>query len=259
MNIECILVDDEPLAIENLQNLLGIYCPEVKVINTYTDPVKALEEIPKIEPDLIFLDINMGRLNGLELAETLMWSKSEVVFVTAFSQYTLRALRANALDYLLKPLEPQELVRVVNKFKLKNQNPESEDRKETLDAFKTFFETFGKEEFPRKIRVPSQNGFILVDTNELVRIQADNSYCDLYLADGRKLTVSKGIGLFESILDQQWFKRVHQSHIVHLKFVEEFTLENGGLLRLKDGTEVMISRRRLKTFKESCSDLFTGI
>ncbi|UTW62320.1 response regulator transcription factor [bacterium SCSIO 12741] len=259
MEINCILIDDEPLAIDNLQNLLGIYCPEVKVLKTFTDPVQALKQIPEIEPDLIFLDINMGKLNGLELAEALMWSKSEVIFVTAFSQYSLRALRANALDYLLKPLEPQELVRVVNKYELKSQEPNAEEKKETVEAFKDFFESYGKEEFPKKIRVPSQNGFLLVNTDELVRIQADNSYCDLYLADGRKLTVSKGIGIFESILDQRWFKRVHQSHMVHLKFVEEFTLENGGVLRLKDGTEVMISRRRLKSFKESCSELFTGI
>lgn len=231
------IVDDEVSAIETMSVLLAEHCPEVAIAATFSDPVEALKAIPELQPDLLFLDIEMPLINGMELLRIIGERRTQVVFVTGHEEYAIQALRLHAADYLLKPVEPEALSKAV---------------KRAAEALMSNAIRRPEEELTRKnyLRIPQQEGFRMVYVPDIVRVEADNAYSTLHLRDGYSMIVSKGIREFDQWLPGDEFVRVHRSHLVNLHYLHSFSVLDGGLVVLKNGAEIPVSRRRLKFLKE---------
>jgi two-component system LytT family response regulator len=237
MRIKTLLIDDEPRSRENLGTLLNDYCLEVEVIGEASNGKEAIQLIKKLQPDFIFLDIQMPEVNGLELANSIsVFHSIPIVFVTAFEQYAIKAIKAKAFDYLLKPVKISELQECVNRVR--------QNLKEALSTKKIpSYET-------DKISLPWQNGFKIVDTKKIVSIEADNSYCKILFSDDDCLLFSKGIGDLEKLLNNSHFYRIHNTYLINLHFLDAFSNKDGGLVLMKNGKEYPVSRRRLTDFKQ---------
>lgn len=231
------IVDDEATAIETMSLLLAAHCPEVEVVATFSDPVEALKAIPELKPDLLFLDIEMPLVNGMELLRIIGERRTSVIFVTGHEEYAIQALRLHAADYLLKPVEPEALCKAVSRAA--GELRSSELRRPAGEVSRKNY-----------LRIPQQEGFRMVYVPDIVRVEADNAYSTLHLRDGYSMVVSRGIRDFDQWLPGDEFVRVHRSHLVNLHYLHSFSVLDGGLVVLRNGEEIPVSRRRLKPLKE---------
>jgi len=248
--INVLIVDDESSARSNLRLLMENYCEGVQVVGEAANAVQALELITTLKPEALFLDIQMPGMSGLELAEQLAESNMRIVFCTAYEHYAIRAFKASAVDYLLKPVKIAELQQTVSRL---GQAIALHQHAGHLNVLAENLQQEG----PRKIALPWKGGFKVIDSEAVMRIKSDNSYSTVHLKDGSELVVTKSIGEFEEILNDFPFLRIHNSHLVNLDFLDAFSSKDGGLVVLKDGSELPIARRRLKEFKE-ISAVFLG-
>ena len=234
--IRAILVDDEPHCIDILQYELGKF-PEIEIIGTCADGHEAVTMIRTEKPDLVFLDIDMPYMNGFDVVRAIDQIDFNVVFVTAFDQYALKAFRYSALDYLLKPVEHSELAEAIEKVKLINSHSVQQKQIELLlNAVRQ------PEKAYAKILLPAQDGLEFVALDDIIRCQADSNYTHVYLESGRRLIISKALKQVEKLLDDQRFFRTHQSHLVHLDKIKRYARGEGGYLVMKDDSIVHVSR-----------------
>lgn len=241
--MKTLLIDDEPRSRENLRTLLNDYCLDVEVIGEASNGKEAIQLIKKRQPDFIFMDIQMPEVNGLELANSIIpFHSNPIVFVTAFEHYAVKAIKIRAFDYLLKPVKILELQDCVNRVR-QNLN-EASSNTEILSN-----ET-------SKISLPWQNGFKIVDTKNMVSVEADNSYCRILFNNGNCLLFSKSIGALEKLLIKSHFYRIHNTFLINLNFLDEFSTKDGGLVLMKNGKEYPVSRRRLTDFKHVSKSYF---
>jgi len=236
-----IIVDDESNARHTLSALLEEYCPEIELVGTFEKPQEAISFLLDHSIDLAFIDINMPRMTGFDLLESINRKGLKVVIVSAYDNYGIQAVKAGAFDYLLKPVSINELRQVV--VKVQSVEAEKEPSK-PLDE-----ETFN-------FTIPLTNGIKVVDYREIVYLTSDNSYCDVVLANGKKFIVTKGIGDFESLLSEKGFFRVHNKHLINTHHVDTIKLEGLGSVQMNDGSDIPISRRRMKDFKEEIQRKF---
>jgi len=229
-----VVVDDEKIARINLTLLLKEYCPEIQVIKEFDDGDSALKFLLKNKVDILFLDIKMPIMNGFEMLRNLTLNKHKVVFVSAYDDYGIEAIKAGAFDYLLKPISILSMRTLVSRLKMK-------DKRQVDNGIEDFSKT--------KISVPSGQGFKVLDINSIVRIESDNSYCQINLSDNSRLVVSCSIKEFETKLFDKGFFRVHNQHLIHLKFLENFSITDGGVVTMVNGDELPVSRRKLSAFK----------
>lgn len=238
MNMKAILVDDEPNNLVNLGQLLQQYCPGVEVIATALNAIEARGLILQHQPDLLFLDIQMPGQNGFELLRSLPAVQAEVIFVTAFDQYAIQAVRFAAVDYLLKPVNIEELQAAVGRAwarcRNKQQNLPIENLLQMLKA--------GKEEHRIAITTVRETRF--VRTTDIVRCEASNNYTTIFLSDGEKLVASRPIFEYEELLRDYGFFRCHQSHLVNKRVVKSWVKEDGGYLLLDNDQQVPVSRNK---------------
>jgi len=206
------LVDDEPEAIDYLSILIKENCPDIEVIATAASAASAIPKIFRSHPDLLFLDIQMDDMNGFELVEVLQKENHlpHVIFVTAYDNYAIDAFKANAMDYLLKPVDRGELKRVVSKF--------TDIRKKELAV-----ETIQKilRDMPTRIRFNTRTGYILLNPEEIVYCQADGNYCDIFLNDNTQKVVSCNLGTLMDLLPEGIFKRISRFHVINERFLTE--------------------------------------
>lgn len=245
--IRAILVDDEQNNIDNLRKLLEKYCPEVAVISMTTSAIDGKKMITEQKPDLIFLDIQMPDKNGFELLKSLDSYSFEVIFVTAFDKYGIQAVKFSAIDYLLKPINIEELKSAVNKaaekIVQKKQNYQLENLLRLLQQ--------QREE--HRIAIPAAKEIRFVKTQDIIRCESSNNYTTFFLNSGEKLIVSKPIYEYEELLSDYGFIRCHQSHLVNKKFVRSIVKEDGGYLLLEDNEQIPISRQKKEEVKNSLS------
>ncbi len=245
--INAIIVDDEEFARSSLYFLLQENCKVVHITGIAKSVAEAKVLLQKHKVDLIFLDIAMPGENGFELISSAEQYKAHVVFTTAYDQYALKAIKANALDYLLKPIDIDELKETVDKavkfIELNNHDSSSGDR---LLNFKSDLD----HKSVRKISLPNGQGYTLIDLDNIVHIEADSNYSVFHLHDGEKITVSKVLKEYEEILPVKQFVRVHKSSIVNLNYLQEYNSRNGLELTLKNGQRIAVSRRRASDFLE---------
>lgn len=238
-----IIVDDEPHNRENLQNMLIRHCPGIEVVGQAASVAEATHLIKRVRPEVIFLDIEMPGGDGFSLLEKLQPVDFQVIFVTAFDSYALNAIKFSALDYLLKPIDKDELMGAVSKLKnIKNtQEPQLSNLNKYLKG-----ET-------RKIALNLSDEIRLVELGNIIRIQADNNYCHFILKSGESVMVSRHLGHFYDMLKNQGFARVHQSHLINKACLEKYVKKDGGYLVLNNGDQVPVSR----TQKEHVIRLFS--
>ncbi len=249
-----LIVDDEKNVREVLEILLSQYCKEVEVVALASSPAEAREILKRHEIDFIFLDISMPKEDGFTFLTTIPKENFSIIFVTAFEIYALRALKASAVDYLLKPVSPQDLIAAVNKavqhFEFrKARAQEKQIYKESLDILN---ENISQKSLKiSKITVYEQFGFQIVNTSEVEYLEADNNYTVLHLAGSKNIVATRTLGDFEKILDQNDFFRIHKSILVNLNYLKGYSSYQGNFAVLNNGTSLSISRRRVNDFRDA--------
>lgn len=238
--IRSVIIDDELHSVETLKWKLEQYCPEVQVAAAFTDPVEGLEFLKKTPPDLLFLDIEMPLLNGFDILEELGRVPFDVIFTTAYDEFGIQAIKFSALDYLLKPVQNQELKKAVEKHRSKINHQIPEKQLEVL--FKNIRdEEQGK---PTKIGLATKESIEFVEIEDILFCISDSNYTTVHLADGRKKLISRTLKEFEEILTPFQFFRPHHSYLVNLKHVKEYIRTEGGYLIMANKTSVPVSRNK---------------
>jgi len=242
--MRAILIDDEISNLENLQSLLEKHCPQVRIMATAQNVSDAVEAIEKYLPLLVFLDIQMGEQTGFDILKLLPTRNFEVIFVTAYDQYGIQAVKFAALDYLLKPIDIEELVNAVNNagYKLARQIQTSQIDflLQQLNKPKTNV---------NKIALQMQSEIRYVALSEIIRCEADNTYTHFFLSSNEKILVSKTLKEYSDLLRPGGFLRTHQSHLVNPQYVKSWLKEDGGMLLLKSGEKIPISKPNKDTVK----------
>jgi two-component system, LytTR family, response regulator len=235
VQIRTIIVEDESAARDVLRNYLAKYCPLVQLIGEAQNIKEAVPMIEQLRPQLVFLDVEMPFGNAFDVLEACKDLYFETIFVTAFSEYALRALNQSAAYYLLKPISIEELVLAVNKVH------EYIESKAFFDKNKIIVENF-KEQKPQKqqLILPTLEGFEVVRIENIIRLKGNGNFTDVHLADGSKKMVCRFLKHFTDLLPAP-FLRVHKTHIINLDFVKTYHKGSGGYVTLTDGAEVEIS------------------
>ena len=241
--INAILVDDEPRNIRILKNLLEEFCPLVKVVGEAESSETAIALIRNSQPDLVFLDIEMPFGNAFDLLDKLMPVNFQVIFVTAFDNYALKAFRYCALDYLLKPVDIDDLKTAVQKV---SERVKEKNMEQKLDIFLKNIKG-GKSSF-QKIGLPTSDGLFFTNVENIIRCEASGSYTIIYLADKQKFVVSKSLKEYEDMLPGEDFCRIHHSHIVNLAYVKKYFKGRGGYIEMQDNTSIEVSTRKRDEF-----------
>jgi two-component system LytT family response regulator len=235
--LTAILVDDYPQALKLLENDIKIHHPEIEIIGTAKSVVEAAKLLQKIQPDILFLDIMLGDGTGFDILEIIPNLKSKVIFVTASDAFALRAFKFSAIDYILKPYSKEDLKSAIHKA-ISQLQPS----KEQLNVLKKAI-GLPKEKL-NKISLHTQDKIIVVDIVNIIRCKSDNNYTTFHFLDGSKILVSKTLKFYADILKELNFLRVHQSHLVNIKYIKEFIKSDGGYLLLKDKSTVPVSVRK---------------
>jgi two-component system LytT family response regulator len=237
MNIRSIIIDDEPNNIENLELIVQQQQLNVDVVATAINATDGLLAIKQYQPELLFLDIQMPGQSGFDLLRALPVINFEVIFITAYDQYGIQAIKFSALDYLLKPINIDELKGAIEKAKqkigLKKQNQNIENLLEYIKA--------GKE--PPKIALPTMQEIMYVKVSDIIRCEAANNYTTFYLQNNEQVLVCKTLKEFADLLSPHNFVRTHQSHLVNVQFVKSYLKEDGGTLLLNNLSKIPISRQ----------------
>ena len=243
MKIKAVILDDEIHSIETLQWKLENYCPEVEVVSTFDDPQKGVQYLKNNPPDLLFLDIQMPMLNGFDVLEELGPDLSfDVIFATAYDQFGIQAIKASALDYLLKPVQNKDLKEAIEKFVRKRATTPGFRE----GQFQGLMENVGAEQDGRigKVALATRESIEFVDHQEIVLCSSDSNYTMIYLASGRKKLISKTLKEFDDLLAPYNFYRPHNSHLVNLSKVKEYIRSDGGYLIMDNQMKVPVSKSR---------------
>lgn len=230
-----ILIDDESKSRTALGSFLSKYCPTIEVIGEAEGVKSGLELIESSNPDVIFLDIEMNDGTGFDLVHQLGNSKYEIIFVTAFNQYAIKAFRYSAIDYLLKPVNPEELIQAVAKLSDNSRINEIEQKLEALMANKTSIQ---------KIAIPSMEGVRLEEVDNISYCESDNYYTIIHLVNGERIVVSKTLKEYDKMLSDDGFIRIHQKYLVKLSEIKNYSKSDGGFVVLTNGTHLTVSRRK---------------
>jgi len=236
--ITATIVDDEPYSCEALVTLLERYCPDVKVLDICYSAASALVSIKEQNPQILFLDIEMPHMNGFELLEKLPEINFELIFTTSYDQYAIKAIRFSALDYLLKPIDQEELKKAVQKAVNSMQRPLPQQIEILLQ--KLSHPTIAV----NKIAIPTIEGLQMVLVESIINCESDRNYAVLFLKNKQKIVASRSLKEIEEMLDDYSFARVHHSHLVNLNEVEKYIKGEGGYLLMSDGRTVDVSRSR---------------
>lgn len=241
--IRTVLVDDEIDSILVLQKLLEAYCPQVAVIGTAEGVESALAVVQSTRPDLVFLDIEMTQGNAFDLLNQLRPLTFQVIFVTAFDNYAIRAFKYSAVDYLLKPVDIDELVSAVGRVMERSQ------QRNIIDQMQLFLDNMGTYGLgQQKMAVPTVEGLIFINLSEVVRLEAKSSYTQINLENGEVVMATRTIKDYEDILPEALFCRIHNSHIINLQKIEKYHKGRGGYVVLEDGSEIEVASRRRQEF-----------
>ena len=232
--INAIIIDDEQKSGELLALKLKKYCPEVNILKIFNDSSNAMLWLFDHVPELVFLDIEMPGLSGLQLAEKISF-KTDIVFVTAHQQYSIAAIKLTAFDYLLKPIDEQELILCINRFL------------EKKSKFRVGHEKKMNGEYDN-IALPTAEGLHFVAINSIIKIEADSNYSTIYFIDRKKLVISKTLKLVENSLEHYNFFRANKSNLSNLNHIAKYSKGEGGTILLTDGTEIELSRSHKNDF-----------
>jgi len=250
--IKTILIDDEPRGLSSLKKLLELNCPEVKIIQECQDARSAIESILLLEPELVFLDIGMPEKNGFDLLNELSPIRFEIIFVTAHNEYTIQAFKHSAVDYLLKPVDEDQMVEAVKRAGKQIAS------KQSVRHIETFLYNLQKVQTPgeMKLCIPDMKGFEVVDLSEVIYCESESSYTIFHLKSGRILTASKPIIEYELLLEQSGFCRIHKSFLVNLHHIKGYVRGEGGSVILTNDLTIEVSRRKKEVFISRMKEIY---
>lgn len=237
--IRAILIDDEPKNNRILKLMLEEFCPNVIIAGQADNAADGVTLIKEVSPDLVFLDIEMPYGSGFDLLDQLKPVHFEIIFITAFNNYSLKAIKYSALDYLLKPVNIDELIIAVNKASEKVASKHINARIENL-----LYNLKKPQAGVQKIALPSKEGYIFVLLSDIIRCESKTGYTTFYLKDMEKVVSSKNIKEYEPLLTNDIFFRVHNSHIVNLSYIKKYHRGRGGYIEMEDGTMIEVATRR---------------
>lgn len=241
--IKSIIIDDEADARESLQMALNTYCPEVHIVATCASASEGLQAIERFQPDLIFLDIQMPHMSGFDLLKQLDTIDFATIFITAYDSFAIKAIKFSAFDYLLKPLDIEDLQESIQRF--------VEETKEKVDVrYEQLFHNLHPstaQSFER-LAISTSEGMEFIQVEDMIYCQASGNYTVVHLISKKQLLVSKTLKEFELLLGDKGFCRVHHASLIHLKHVQKYIKGEGGYVLLSEGHSVDISRRRKEEF-----------
>ena len=245
--IRVVLIDDEKNALEMMEWLLRTYCPQVRIEAMCLGAEEGIKAITSHRPDLVFLDIEMPRMNGFDLLEQFDPLFFDVVFCTAYDQFAIKAFKYAALNYLLKPIDPKDLADTIQRVEKKNSLP----MKEQLEVLFTSLQQ--QKPTISRIALTTGDGMIFVSTNDIIYCQAESNYTQVVLSNGKKIMVSKVLKDIDEALAGEDFFRIHHSYLINLNHIQKYVRGDGGYLIMSDGTTILISRARRQEFMERFS------
>jgi two-component system LytT family response regulator len=241
--LKTIIIDDEPNAVDFIFSIIGEYCPELEVVGKAHDVPEGVEKIQELNPDLVFLDVEMPNGTGFDLLTHFPDKSFDVVFITAFNHYAIKAIKFSAVDYILKPINISEFIEAVKKVILKRSDVSSQGD----ENIKALMENL-KSATPSRLAIPTSDGMEYLNPKEILRIEADRSYSWFYLTGNRKILVSKHLKEFQELLGDRNFFRSHNSHLINLKYVRKYVRKEGGYIEMHDGAQIPISRNKKDLF-----------
>ncbi|MEO8403265.1 MAG: LytTR family DNA-binding domain-containing protein [Chitinophagaceae bacterium] len=244
--ITAILVDDEENNLSALKEKINRHCKEVKIIAICDNAEMAIKSIDSLQPDIVFLDIEMPVMNGFLMLQQLSFKNFELIFATAYDHYAIKAIQFSALDYLIKPIEIEDLKRAVNRaVEKKNNTIPNKQLELLLENLVTSKQTY------RRIAIPTASGLEFIKTDDIVCLEASINYTYLYLDDGVKYTVSRTLKDFEDMLPAELFLRIHNSYIINKNYIKRYIRGEGGQVVMSNGMVLDVSKRKKAEFLKS--------
>lgn len=253
--IKAVIVEDEAKGLNNLKNLLAQYCEEVEIIGEAGSVEEGLELFadPAVKPDVAFLDISLPDGLVFQLLNKLRPINFEVVFVTAYQEYAIKACEYSSIGYIVKPIDPDALLEAVSRIRPNKGDTEMEKR---LDLFSNYY---NNPNAFTKLSIFALDGIYFVNIRDIVRFEAEDNYTHIYLHSGERITASKTIKSYEDLLIPFNFYRVHKRHVINLNYMRKFVKGDGGYLIMDDNMKIEVSRRRRPAFMEQMRKLQEGL
>ncbi|MEL6657189.1 MAG: LytTR family DNA-binding domain-containing protein [Bacteroidota bacterium] len=239
-SLRAILVDDEKNARVTLSRILGMYCPEIEIIAEADNVVNAAKLIGQNQPDIVFLDIRIGKYTGFDLLEMLPNPQFHLIFVTAYDEYALQAFEYSALDYLLKPIDPDRLLEVVNRCK-NEQSVQLADRLQNV-------EQQWQKKNPEVIVVNNDQGYHFISIKDLIRLSSDKGVTTFHINGQADISVARNLGKYVQLLPDSNFFRCHQSHLINMSWISSYLFQDGGTIITKDQAAIPLARARKDLF-----------
>ena len=248
--LRSIIIDDDKMSRVALKKVLEKHCANVEVISMADSVKSSINDIRNNQPDLVFLDVEMPDGTGFEVLEAFPEIKFETIFVTAHDHYAFKAIKFSALDYLLKPINIEEVKAAVEKVEKKH------DRQLDRKNLKMLIRNLEDENnYLKNIALPTMEGLIVVELAGVIHCEANINYCTVYMKDGEKIVVSRTLKEFEELLSENNFCRIHQSHLVNLDQLSKYVKGKGGYVVMKDGTQLEVSMRKKDTLLKNLAHL----
>jgi two-component system, LytTR family, response regulator len=236
--IRAIIIDDEKTSRDALLGLITRYCNDVTIVEQANGYKSGIEAIEKHNPDLVFLDIQMPDGSGFQLLEDIKEINFEIIFTTAFDQYAIKAIKYSALDYLLKPIVPSDLVTAIQKLVKKKSSTEINS------SIKVLLDNLKNKSEPKKIVLSTLDQIHVVAIEDIVRCESDDCYTRFILNDGKVLLICKTLKEYDMLLEEQNFLRPHKSHLININHISGYFKNEGGCILMSDGTKIPVSRRK---------------
>ena len=252
--IKALIVEDEIRSMNNLKNLLAKHCPEIEIIGdalTIQEGLGLFED-PNFKPDLAFLDISLPDGLVFKMLDELKPVDFEIIFITAYNEHAIKACQYSSIGYILKPIDPDELIEAVNRIRVTKAN-KMEQRIEIFNKQLSNPNAF------EKMSISAIDGIYFVNIRDIVRFEAEDNYTHIFLENGDRITASRTIKAYEDMLQNMNFYRVHKRHVINLNYMRKFIKGDGGYLVMDDGKKIEVSRRRRPAFMEQMRRLEEGL
>lgn len=242
--ISAVIVDDEEIGRLALRKKINNYCQNVIIGGEASDGKEGIEVIKSIEPDVVFLDIEMPRMDGFEMLQSITQIDFHIIFTTAYDHYAIKAIKYSAFDYLLKPVDIEELKAAVDRA-------QNHPGTWTNDKINTLQLNLSSQPFLGQIAIPTEEGLSFFNVSEIVHLEAQSNYTLIFIQDNSKLLASRTLKEFEELLPTDIFYRTHHSHIINISYIKKYIRADGGQIVMKNNKHIPISRRKKKSFMEN--------
>jgi two-component system LytT family response regulator len=236
------IIEDEPAAVQLLSSIINEYCDGVTIVDCASNVADGLVLLAKSDIDVVFVDIRLGSETIFELLAQIEYTRYKIVFTTAYSDHALDAFKYEAIDYILKPYSPKQIIKVIEKLKKSMPTFDQKDLGKLFDAM--------QQAKSSRISINTNEGISFIDTNDIIHCTADGAYCKIASRHDGKIFVSKTLGEIESQLNPAQFIRIHASHLINIDHIKKFLKDDGGFVLMSDGTLIPVSRRKKQEFME---------